>query len=48
MGRHIYGRPHMSLDWDSQETPAQAFERKMPEDSQTISGGQTGEEYDVR
>ena len=43
-----YDRPHMSLDWDNQETPAQAFERKMPEEGQTVIDEQTGEEYDVR
>jgi len=25
-----YERPHMPLDWDNQETPVQAFVRKMP------------------
>ncbi len=40
-------RPHRSLDWDNQETPAQAFVRKMPE-GETAIDGQAGEEYDVR
>ena len=40
-----YDRPHMSPDWDRQETPAQAFARKMPEEGQAVTDGQTGEEY---
>ena len=43
-----YDRPHMSLDWDNLETPAQAFERKMPEKGQTVVDEQTGEEYNAR
>ena len=43
-----YDRPHMSLDWDNLETPVQAFESKMPGEGQTVTDGQTGEEYDVK
>ena len=42
-----YTRPHMSLDLDNLETPAQAFARKMPPPGQTVIDRQTGEEYDV-
>ena len=35
----------MSLDWENQETPVQAYARKMPEEGQTVVDGQTGEEY---
>ena len=48
MGRYNHDRPHMSLDWDSQETPAQAFMRKMPKEGETAIDGKTGEEFDVR
>ena len=40
-------RPHMSLDWDNLETPAQAFSRKMPPKGQVVVDKQTGEEYRV-
>ena len=43
-----HDRPHMSLDLDNLETPAQAFTRKMPSPGQTVIDEQTGEEYDVR
>ena len=43
-----HDRPHRSLDWDNQETPAQAFLRKMPKEGETVIDGQTGEEYDVK
>ena len=43
-----HDRPHMSLDWENRETPAQAFERKMPEEGQTVVDGQMGEEYDAK
>ena len=38
-----YDRPHMSLGRDGEETPAQAFVRKMPPRGETVV--QTGEEY---
>ena len=38
---------HMSLDWDNQETPVQAFARKMPKPGETVIDGQTGDEYKV-
>lgn len=38
-------RPHMSLDWDSLETPARAFVRKMPEDGSEVTDEQNGEKY---
>ena len=38
-------KPHMSLDWDSLETPAKAFVRKMPESGTTVIDEQTGEKY---
>ena len=38
-------RPHMSLDWDNLETPAQAFKRKMPPAGETVVDSQTGQEY---
>ena len=41
-------RPHMSLDWDSLETPAKAFVRKMPPKGTTVIDEQSGEVYDVR
>jgi len=41
-------KPHMSLDWDNLETPAQAFVRKMPEKGTRVIDEQTGEEYDVK
>ncbi len=44
---HDNQRPHMSLDWEGQETPAQAFARKMPEPGETTTDGQTGEEYNA-
>ena len=34
-------------DWENQEPPAQAFERKMPEEGQTVVGGQAREKYEV-
>ena len=37
--------PHMSLDWDNQETPAMAFVRKMPTKGETVVDEQTKEEY---
>jgi len=40
-----YDRPHMSLDWDNQETPVQASARKMPPKGETVLGGETGEEH---
>ena len=42
-----YDRPHMSLNRDERETPAQAFVRKMPTEGETVIDGQTGEEYHV-
>ncbi len=41
-------RPHMSLDWDTLETPARAFWRKMPPKGATVIDEQSGEVYDVR
>ena len=35
----------MSLGRDGEETPAQAFVRKMPPRGETVVDGQTGEEY---
>ena len=40
-----YDRPHMSLNWDELETPAQAFERKMASEGETVIDTQTGDEY---
>ena len=40
-----YERAHMSLDWEKQETPAQAFIRKMAPEGETVVDQQTGEEY---
>ena len=40
MRRYNYDRPHMLLDWEYQETPAQAFERKMLGEGQTVVDGQ--------
>ena len=40
-----YDRPHMSLNKDEQETPAQAFVREMPPRGGAVTGEQTGEEY---
>lgn len=40
-------RPHMSLDWDNLETPAQAYVRKMPSEGVVIDE-QSGEIYDAR
>ena len=40
-----YRRAHMSLDWNSRETPAQAFLRKMAPAGETVIDEQTGEEY---
>ena len=40
-------RPHMSLDWDSLETPVGAFIRKMPPKGTTVVDEQSGEMYDV-
>ena len=42
-----HDRPHMSLDWENRETPAQAFERRMPEGGRTAVDGQAGEGHDV-
>ena len=46
-----YWRPHMSLDWDRRETPAQAFERKMPPPpspgGKVADVGSTAEGYDA-
>ena len=41
-------KPHKSLDWDSLETPARAFVRKMPPKGTTVQDEQTGESYCVR
>ena len=41
---NCYG-PHMSPDWDGQETHARAFARKMPEEWQAVADGKTGEGY---
>lgn len=38
-------RPHMSLDWDNLETPAQAFARKMPAAGADLQDPQNGERY---
>ena len=38
-----YDRPHMSLGRDGEETPAEAFTRKMPPKDATVMGEQTGE-----
>ena len=38
-----YDRPHMSLNRDERETPAQAFVRKMPPKRETVIDEQTGE-----
>lgn len=44
-----HNRPHMSLDWENQETPAQAFAKKMPKEGETaVIDEHTGEEFDVR
>ena len=40
-----YERAHQSLDWDNQETPAQAFARKMPPKDKIVMDKQTGEKY---
>jgi putative transposase len=40
-------RPHMSLDWDNLETPAQAYIRKIPPEG-VVMDMQSGEVYDVR
>lgn len=40
-----YGRAHMSLNQESEETPAQAFMRKMAPTGETVMDEQTGEEY---
>ena len=40
-------RPHMSLDWDSLETPSRAFARKMPPKGTVVTDEQTGEAYNV-
>jgi putative transposase len=49
VGRFIeiynYERAHQSLDWDNQETPAQAFVRKMPPKDKIVVDEQTGEKY---
>ena len=37
--------PHMSLDWDNLETPAQAFARKMPAAGADLQDPQNGERY---
>ncbi len=42
-----YDRPHMSLGLDGEETPAQAFVRKMPPKGEIVIDEQTGEEYHV-
>ena len=39
-------RPHMSLDWDNLETPAQAYVRKMPAEGIAVDE-QSGEIYRV-
>jgi len=43
--RYNHDRPPMSLDWERQETPAQAFARKMPPEGQAVVDELTGEEY---
>ena len=43
-----YDRPHMSLGSDGEETPAQAFVRKMPPKGEVVIDEQTGEEYHVQ
>ena len=40
-----YDRPHMSLGRDGEETPAEAFVRKMPPRGEIVVDEQTGEEY---
>ena len=48
VGRWDDKRPHMSPDYDSLETPALAFKKKMPEKDTTVADAQTGYEYGVR
>lgn len=43
--RHSCSRAHMSPDWESGETPAQALLRKMAPAGETVADGQAGEEY---
>ena len=45
MDWYNYQRAHQSLDWDSLETPARAFLRKMPPKDAIVVDEQTGEEY---
>ena len=40
MHHYNYERPHMSLDWDNLETPAQAFKRKMPLEGEAVTDKQ--------
>jgi putative transposase len=40
-------RPHMSLDWDNLETPAQAYVRKMPPEGIVVDE-QSGEMYHAK
>lgn len=42
-----YDRPHMSLGRDGEETPAEAYARKMPPRGEIVVDEQTGEEYRV-
>ena len=48
MDWYNHDRAHRSLYWENQETPAQAFSRKMPPAGETVIDQQTGKEYDVR
>jgi putative transposase len=41
-------RPHMSLDWDNLETPAQAYVRKMPPEGVVVVDEQSGEVYHAK
>ena len=48
MNWYNHDRAHRSLDWENQETLAQAFSCKMPPAVEDVIDQQTGEEYDVR
>ncbi len=39
---HYNQRSHMSLGWEGQEAPAQAFARKMPEQGRPSQTGRRG------
>ena len=39
------GRPHMSLNWQTRETPAQAYARKMPPPDSVVCDAESGERY---